>query len=276
MSNDKPIGIFDSGVGGLSVLVHVRALLPCENVLYVADSGHVPYGNKAPQYIRARSFAIVEFLRARGAKAVVIACNTATAAAAAPLRATFTLPIVGMEPAVKPAVAATRTGVIGVLATEGTVKSGRYAALLERYGPGVEIITQPCVGLVEQVEQGALADDNTRQLLRYYTAPLLQRGADVLVLGCTHYPFLRPLLQDVVGTRIAIIDTGAAVARQLRERLLAAELLRGGDAPGGEEFWTSGDPTLTLRVVRRLWNGGAAVAALPEAYCRVSTLDGEL
>jgi glutamate racemase len=214
------IGVFDSGVGGLSVLHHIRRTLPDARLIYVADSAHVPYGDKSVHYIEQRSIALTHFLIEQGADAIVIACNTATAAAAATLRRDFTCPIIGMEPAVKPAVAATKSGVVGVLATVGTLESARFAALLERYAGDVEIVTQGCPGLVEQVELGELHSTQTRHLVERYTAPLLSRGADTLILGCTHYPFLAPLIREVVGTNITLVDTGDAVARHLQHRLL--------------------------------------------------------
>ncbi len=214
-----PIGVFDSGVGGLSVLREIRRLLPSESLIYVADSGHCPYGGKSYAEIRARASAITGFLSEQGAKAVVVACNTATAAAIDSLRATFSgVPIVGMEPAIKPAAAATRSGVVGVLATGATLGGERFASLAERLSAGsdgIEFLTQPCPGLVEQVEPGDLDGPLTRDLLAQYVRPLLARGADTLVLGCTHYPFLRHTLADLVGPEVALIDTGAAVARQV-------------------------------------------------------------
>jgi glutamate racemase len=255
------IGVFDSGVGGLSVLKHIRAQLPRQRLLYVADSGHVPYGDKTPDYIRERSLALTQFLLGEGAAAVVVACNTATAAAAATLRERFALPIIGMEPAVKPAVAATRSGVVGVLATVGTLESAKFAALLEQYAGDVEIVTQACPGLVEQVEAGELETPATRALLERYTQPLLERGADTLVLGCTHYPFLRPALAAVVGPRVTLIDTGEAVARQVVRRLPGALASPRAAAPE-ERFWTTGDLNVARRIVRQLWAAGAVVEAL--------------
>jgi glutamate racemase len=187
------IGVFDSGVGGLSVLRHIRQLLPNERLLYVADSAHVPYGDKSKAYIEARSLRIARFLQQQGADAIVIACNTASAAAAATLRSQFEMPVIAMEPAVKPAVAASRNGIVGVLATTGTLASARFAALLERYAGAGEIITQGCPGLVEQVENGELNGMHTRALIERYTAPLLARGADTLILGCLTTPFWRRL-----------------------------------------------------------------------------------
>jgi glutamate racemase len=255
------IGVFDSGVGGLSVLRHVRAQLPSVPLLYVADSGHVPYGDKTQDYIRDRSLVLTEFLVRHGAAAVVIACNTATAAAAAPLRARFTLPIIAMEPAVKPAVSATRSGVVGVLATVGTLESARFAALLEQYAGEVEIVTQACPGLVEKVEAGELRSAATRDLVARYARALVDRGADTIVLGCTHYPFLRPLISEIVGPGVQLIDTGEAVARQLVRRLPEA-LIGRIDAQPTERFWTTGDARSAARIVSQLWGRPAIVEAL--------------
>ena len=261
MTAAPAIGVFDSGVGGLSVLKHVRAALPRHRLLYVADSVHVPYGDKTPEHIRERSSTITTFLVQQGAEAVVIACNTATAAAAATLRARFTIPIVGMEPAVKPAVAATRTGVVGVLATVGTLESAKFAALLEQYAGDVEIVAQACPGLVEQVEAGDLDSPATRTLLERYTQPLLARGADTLVLGCTHYPFLRTQIAAVVGSAVTLIDTGEAVAKQVVRRL-PSSASAAADALPDESFWTTGDIGTAQRIMPRLWGRPAVVRAL--------------
>jgi len=263
MRVDGAIGVFDSGVGGISVLREIRALLPHEDLLYVADSGHCPYGNKRDDYIRERSLRIAGWLIERDVKALVVACNTATAAAAGLLRATFAVPVVAMEPAIKPAVAATRSGVVGVLATVGTSRSERLTALIERFGRGVQILTQPCPGLVEQVEAGDLDGPITRSLLQGYLDPLLKRGADTLVLGCTHYPFLRPVIADIVGAQVALIDTGAAVARRGQDVLAERGLLRGTGA-GLEHFWTSGDVGLAEQVIGDyLWGMPVVVNPLP-------------
>jgi glutamate racemase len=259
-----PIGIFDSGVGGLSVLRHIREELPHEDLLYVADSAHAPYGGKSPQEIQARSLALTEFLVGQGAKAIVVACNTATAAAIGLLRERFALPVIGMEPAVKPAVTATRSGVVGVLATTGTLKSAQFAALLESYGKDVRVVTQGCPGLVECVERGELDAPETRELLRHYIEPLLAEGADTLVLGCTHYPFLKPLIEELTAGRVALIDTGAAVARQVRRRIEEAGLAVSGQAPGKVKLWTSGDVAQGQQVMEALWET-AMVEPLPSA-----------
>jgi len=258
-----PIGVFDSGIGGLSVLRDIRRALPGEDLLYIADSANVPYGSKSPSFIRERSRFLAEFLLGKQAKAVVIACNTATAAAANFLRSRYSIPIVAMEPAVKPAMAATRSGVIGVLATVGTLSSARFAALLERFSKGVQVVVQPCPGLVEQVEAGYLDGKETRELVENYTAPLRAAGADVIVLGCTHYPFLRPLIASVVGPHVTLIDTGSAVAKQLRRVLKANALLNSKQPAGIERFWTTGDLDSSKRVIACLWDRSAEVAILP-------------
>lgn len=261
MSN-APIGVFDSGVGGLSVLGEIRALLPNESLLYVADSGHVPYGEKSPEFIRERCRLLAEFLLSQGAKALVLACNTATVAGVAELRELYPqLPIIGMEPAVKPAAAATQSGVVGVLATTGTLKSAKFAALLDRFASDVRVITQPCPGLVERIEAGELDGRVTRELLQGFVAPLLAEGCDTLILGCTHYPFLKPLLRSLVPDTVSLIDTGAAVARQLQRLLRERELLAAGAAQP-TRFWSSADPQAMQRVLPLLWGEAAVVGAL--------------
>lgn len=261
--NPQPIGVFDSGVGGLSVLREIRALLPHEDVLYVADSAHVPYGDKPPAFVRARSMALSQFLLDQGAKAIVIACNTATAIAIADLRAHFAVPIVGMEPAVKPASAHSRTRCIGVLATSGTLASDKFASLLARFGRDVEVHVQPCSGLVEQVERGALNSDATRALVEKYVTPLARRGVDTIVLGCTHYPFLRPVIAEFAGANVSIIDPNPAVARELRRQLERSHLRAPADHPGTEKFWTSAEPSSVQNVMIQLWGDPVAIMRLP-------------
>jgi glutamate racemase len=259
------IGVFDSGVGGLSVLHHIRHALPNERLIYVADSGHVPYGDKSPPYIESRALTLTRFLIGQGAEAIVVACNTATAAAAHSLRVHFNLPIVAMEPAVKPAVAATRNGVVGILATVGTLDSARFAALLDKYAGSVKILTQGCPGLVEQVERGDLHSLQARMLVERYTAPLLAQGADTMILGCTHYPFLAPLIREVVGEEITLIDTGQAVAQQLQRRI-HAELPNHVPAGASESFYTTGEADRASRIMSLLWSSAVTVKQLPIEY----------
>ena len=260
------VGAFDSGVGGISVLREIHARLPDADFIYVADSRHVPYGEKPPAFIAARSLALTQFLVEQRADAVVVACNTATAAAVQELRARFALPIVAMEPAVKPALAATRRGVVGVLATTGTLASARFAALLDRYRGDKTVLTEPCPGWVAAVERGELHGPATRELVARHVQPLLAQGADVLILGCTHYPLHRPVIEQVAGPGVAIVDTGAAVARRVEQVLAAAGLACGVRGPSSVAFHTSGDVALADPVIGRLWPGARAVNALPERF----------
>lgn len=266
MANDAVIGVFDSGVGGLSVLREIRAQLPNESLIYVADSAHVPYGEKSQDYIRARSFALAEFLLAQGAKALVVACNTATAAAVGELRSRYPLlPIVGMEPALKPAVQVSQSKVVGVLATTGTLKSAKFAALLERFAHDARIITQPCPGLVECIEQGDLTSSALADLLAGWVAPLLEQQCDTLILGCTHYPFIKPLLRTLVPETVAIIDTGAAVAKRLAQLLAERDALSTGVARA-PIFYSSAHAERLTQVVSHLTEREATVKLLPLAY----------
>lgn len=262
---NNPIGVLDSGVGGISVLKHIHTLLPHEQLLYVADSKYAPYGNKTPAEIQARCFEIADFLITKNVKALVVACNTATAAAIDAMRARYTLPIIGMEPAVKPAAEASKNGIIGVLATVGTLKSAQFAALLESYGRNVKVVTQACVGLVECIERGDLNSDSTLGLIEQYCKPLLDEGADTIVLGCTHYPFVRPLIERVVGSEVALVDTGAAVAKYLQKRLLKLDLLAEGKASNQTAdvtFWTNNAAENSKQVIRQLWGTNADIYIL--------------
>lgn len=264
-----PIGLFDSGVGGLSVLRAIRAELPHEDLIYVADSAYVPYGDKTHHFVVGRAFALTQFLVDQGAKAIVVACNTATAAAIGRLRAHFALPIVGVEPALKPAVAATRSGVVAVLATAGTLQSESFEHLVERYGQPVRVLAQACPGLAECVEACDLDGPHTRALVERYTAPLLAAGADTLVLGCTHYPFLMPVVAEVVGPGVTILETGAPVARQLQHVLAAGNLLAKRSTDGAVHFWTSGDSGAFSQVVAGLWGESTEVRQVPPEYMQV-------
>ena len=258
-----PIGVMDSGVGGISVLKHIHALLPNEQLLYFADSQYAPYGNKTSAEIQARCFEIADFLISKGIKALVVACNTATAAAIDALRAKYNIPIIGMEPAVKPAAEATKNGIIGVLATVGTLKSAQFSALLESYGRNVEVVTQGCMGLVECIERGELNTEATTSLIRQYCAPLLAKGADTIVLGCTHYPFVRSLIETQVGPEVVLIDTGAAVAKQLHKRLEALSLLTDpSDIKGDVYFWTNSKVPEATAIIHQLWGTESKVSVL--------------
>lgn len=247
---DQPIGIFDSGIGGLSVLRHIHTQLSHEHLLYAADSGFAPYGEKPESAIVARTLAIAEFLLERGAKALVVACNTATAAAIKELRERYpALPVVGVEPGLKPAAALTGTRTIGVLATERTLASTKFNLLREQIEAetGVRFLLQPCIGLVNQIEKGELRSTATAGLVRRYVAPLIEQDADTLVLGCTHYPFVQPLIEDCVRRitedPVDIVDTGEAVARQLARLLAQRGLQRQGATEGTLAAFTTGSET---------------------------------
>ena len=246
-----PVGVFDSGIGGLSVQRHIRALLPNEYLLYFADYGFAPYGGKPDEAVVERTLAIAEFLMQRGAKALVVACNTATAAAIKALRGRYPLlPLVGVEPGLKPAVALTQTKIVGVLATKGTLASSKFNLLREQIGAasGVQFLPQACIGLADQVEKGELHSAATATLIRSYVAPLIEQGADTLVLGCTHYLFVQPLIEEAAqraGTRpVAIVDTSEPIARQLVRLLAERGLLRNTVDEGGLEGFTSGSETM--------------------------------
>jgi glutamate racemase len=226
------IGVFDSGVGGLSVLREIRAQIPAAHLLYFADQAHVPYGPRPLEEVRAFAEEITRFLLAQGAQGIVVACNTASAAALHSLRAQFPqVPFVGMEPAVKPAAEHTRTGVVGVLATPATFQGALYASVLERFAQGVTVMQDTCPGLVGQIEQGALESAETRQILEKALRPMLARGMDTVVLGCTHYPFAIPLIQQIVGDSVRVIDPAPAVARQVRRVLAPDEASSGNGQP---------------------------------------------
>lgn len=250
---DDPIGIFDSGVGGLSVLRHLRAQLPAEHLLYVADQVHVPYGARSAAEIRQLSEAITRSLLAQRAKLIVVACNTASGAALSALRRRFpSVPFVGMEPAVKPAATQTKSGKVGVLATTGTFESQRYDNLMTRFAGNVTVLEDPCLGLVELVEAGAINTPDTRTLLQRCLAPMLATGVDTLVLGCTHYPFVMPLIRQIAGKAVSIIDPAPAVARQAL-RLLQQHRLQNVSPHSGEVFaYTTADPQAFSRLAQRL------------------------
>jgi glutamate racemase len=269
------LGIFDSGAGGLSVLREVARQLPHQEVLYFADSAHVPYGDREVEEIQALSRAITAFLIQEGAGAIVVACNTASAVALYHLREVFPVPIVGMEPALKPAAQQTRSRHVGVIATRATFQGQLFARLVERFAGDAVVHTQVCPGLVERVEAGLLDDADTEALLRAYLAPMLAEGIDSLVLGCTHYPFLRPALERVAGPHVAIIDPAPAVARQAGRVLAGAGLLRQ-EGQGSVTYFTSGKPAPFAAQVARLvaipgpvraiaWRAGRPVVRHQEA-----------
>jgi glutamate racemase len=252
MKDIPTIGVFDSGVGGLSVVRALRSELPGADVLYVADSAHVPYGGREAAFVRERSHRITEHLIAEGADAVVVACNTATAAAVDSLRAALDLPIVAMEPAVKPAARLSRTGVIGVLATAGTLGSERYSSLLDRHGRHVEVLERVCHHWVTQVESGCLEGEEVRRLVTAEVEPLVSAGADALVLGCTHFPFLADRIGEAAGPGITLVDPAPAVARQLARCLAGVAGSPAGWGEGRLRVRTTGDRQAVAGFLRRI------------------------
>jgi glutamate racemase len=237
-----PIGVFDSGVGGLSVVREIMRQLPDRPILYVADQANTPYGRRSLDEIRRLSYGIAQFLLTQGACVIVIACNTASAAALHWLRATApSVPFVGMEPAIKPAAERTQTRHVGVIATRATFQGELFASLLDRFAGDVRVHTQVCPDLVPLVEAGDLTSERTRQAVAGYLAPLLQAGIDELVLGCTHYPFLRPVIEEIVGPGVEIIDPAPAVARQTGRVLAEREGPPDGAAAPHSIFFTTGD-----------------------------------
>jgi glutamate racemase len=257
--------VFDSGVGGLAVLAEIRRQLPLEPLLYVADSGYAPYGDRAPGYIEMRAIAIASFLVGTGAKALVIACNTATAVIADALRQRFALPVIAIEPPVKPAASASRSGTIGVLATQHTLGSARFAELLARHAAGLDVRSEPCPDLVELVERGELTGPAVDTAVAQHLEPLLAAGADTVVLGCTHFHFLRPVIERLAGPAVAVIDPGAAVARELGRRLAAKQLLCPGPATT-PQLVTSGPLARHAARLLRLCPAAIGVEALPVVF----------
>jgi glutamate racemase len=241
-SSTNPIGIFDSGVGGLSVLRVLRRQMPNENVVYFGDQGHVPYGARPMEEIQKFSEGIARFLLEQNSKIIVVACNTASAAALKYLRENFSdISFVGMEPAVKPAAEATQTGRVGVLATPATFQGALYASVVERFGAGVELFQNTCPGLVSQIEKGELAAQTTRQILEDALIPMLEKNIDTVVLGCTHYPFVIPLIQEIVGEKVRVIDPAPAVVRQIGKLLDAGTGRNTSPSKGNVKIYSSGD-----------------------------------
>lgn len=253
MTDRGLVGVLDSGVGGLSVWREIVRHLPHQDILYLADQAHIPYGQRSLDEVQGFCEGIVHFLLDQGARIIVVACNTASAAALLHLRSVFPdIPFVGMEPAVKPAVERTHTGVVGVIATQAAFQGKLFASLMQRFAGGVQVLTRVCPGLVEAVEAGALDTPETEALLRECLAPLVEAGADQLVLGCTHYPFLRPAIERIVGSHMAVIDPAAAVARQTA-RVLAQQAWKADpDHVPAYAFYTSGDVVAFSRMLERL------------------------
>ena len=234
-----PIGIFDSGLGGLSVCKEVISLLPCESIIYLADSVNAPYGEKSKDEIIQLSIKNTELLLELGCKAIVVACNTATTNAISTLRKQFDVPFIGIEPATKSAALQTKTGKIGVLATEGTLKSDLFLSTSEQFRDSLEIIETKGENLVRLIESGNI--EKTKPLLEKYLHPMIELGVDNIVLGCTHYPFLIPIIKEIVPVHVKIIDSGKAVAKQTQAILGIENLLNKGTREYDNVFYTNKD-----------------------------------
>jgi glutamate racemase len=257
-----PVGFFDSGVGGLSILMAARRILPFENLIYFADSAHCPYGSKNGEFVRRRALAISRFLLDRGAKAIVVACNSASEVALEFLRRTFSdLEVIGVEPAVKVAQGLSRNQKIGILATPLTLKGRRLSRLLENFSSGMQVYTQPVPGLVKRIETGRFDDPRMSAILEKNLRPLLAKGIDTLVLGCTHYPIIKDRIAALCGPRVGVIDTGEPVARQLWRRLLLTGRLNPGPGAGKIEYFSSGDAKTASAVLGAIMADPGLVAA---------------
>lgn len=260
--SSAPIGVLDSGVGGLSVLREIRAQLPTESILYVADQGHVPYGPRPIEQVRGFAEGIARFLIAEGVKLIVVACNAASAAALYPLRDTFPqMPFVGMEPAVKPAAQNTKTGVIGVIATEATFQGELYASVVGRFAQNVQVEKQACPEFVLLAEAGETDGPAVQEAVHRRLQPMKNAGIDQLVIGCTHFPFLRKAIQAEVGPGVTIIDPAPAVARQTGRVLADHNLATLTTDPGSVIYYTTGDLAAFRRVMGALLGSQIAESA---------------
>jgi len=265
-----PIGVFDSGVGGLSVLQEIHRQYPQENQIFIADQAHVPYGPLSMEQVRSFSEALTQYLLDQGAKIIVVACNTASAAALYHLRATFpNIPFVGMEPAIKPAAEQTQSGVVGVLATPATFQGELYASVVERFARGVTVLQDTCPGLVGQIEKGELNAPATRTILEAALHPMMERGIDRVIMGCTHYPFVIPLIQEIVGPDVRVIDPAPAIARQVGRLLDKFDLHCQQTLPDNAglpdrsiQYLTSGDPNQLQALLPHLIGQQGNVAKL--------------
>jgi glutamate racemase len=242
MQRTSPIGVFDSGIGGLSVLRAIRELLPGEAIIYFGDSAHLPYGEKSLEEVNRYTEEVVRFLLEKNCKLIVIACNTASAAALKNLRLKHPgVQFVGMEPAVKPAAEQTQSGVVGVIATTATFQGELFASVVERFAQNVKVLHQPCPGLVQQIEAGKLDDAETEQMLRGWLEPMMKQGIDTLVLGCTHYPFVTKTIKKIVGEKVRVIDPSPAIARRVKFLLEEMNLPNEQAGEGEVVYYTTGE-----------------------------------
>ncbi|MFQ3237257.1 MAG: glutamate racemase [Paraglaciecola sp.] len=262
MAKCDPIGIFDSGIGGLSIAKEIKKLLPSEHIVYVADTGHAPYGDQSDQYILQRSLAITDFLVSHNVKTIVVACNTATTGCIATLRERYNVPFIGVEPGIMPGILNTKSGVVGVLATSKTLITPSFAMLAGRVAANINIEIMPCPDLVLQVEALKLDYSEAAEVVKKYVLPLLEKGADTLVLGCTHYGYLAHVIAQVAGPNVTLIDTQNAVAKEVMRRLENGKLLGIPGEQGKAQFYSSGNLGAFQRQVKKLWGDASQVQPL--------------
>lgn len=264
MERHKSIGIFDSGVGGLSIAEAINELLPEENLVYFADLEFSPYGNKSAEIIENRSKEIVNFLISQNCKLVVVACNTATVNSISNLRAETSIPIIGVEPAIKPAALQSKTGVIGVLATEQTIASRSFQNLCDKYSEKVIIKTKACPKFVTLVESLDHNSEKAHITAEQYIRPLLSQNCDQIVLGCTHFSFLKTTIEHVVGLNVNVIDTAAPVAKEVKNKLQSNNLENTGNITGIVEFWVSGNSAQASESINELWGQDVKVSSVQQ------------
>ena len=260
------IGVFDSGVGGLSILDEALRQLPQHDYIYLADSANAPYGEKSSDWIAARSLTLCKHLSTQGCDAIVIACNTATAEAIAQIRAELSIPIIGVEPGIKPAAMQSQNGIVGVLATEATLKSDKFNALLATLPNHCRFIKQSGAGLVPLIEAGKADSEETLDLLSKHLEPILDAGSDTLVLGCTHYPFLRKSIRKLLGATITLIDTSDAVVRQLKRQLETLDHSSDSGEYGSVLLISSKDETSLLAMAKDLLSSDLNLHAIHSAF----------
>lgn len=253
-NENKPIGIFDSGIGGTSIWKEIHELLPLENTIYLSDSKNAPYGIKSSKEIRNLSIKNTDYLIENGCKIIVVACNTATTNAITYLRSHYNIPFIGIEPAIKPAALQSKTKKIGILATKGTLNSSLFEKTASNFKNDIEIIEQIGVGLVELIEEGKIYSNEMKSLLTLYLKPMIAKNIDHLVLGCTHYPYLIPVIKDIIGNKITIIDSGLAVARQTKNVLHSNNLLRTTNNHQKSEFYINKDKQVLESIVSKYTN----------------------
>jgi glutamate racemase len=273
MSEKQPLGVFDSGIGGLAVLREIHDLLPAEDLVYFADQAHVPYGSRSLDEVRTLSEEITRFLLQEGSKLIVLACNTASAASLHYLRTIFPqTPFIGMEPAVKPAAEITRSGVVGVLATPATFQGELFASVVDRYAEGIRVLQSTLPGLVEQIESGKLTGEAVEHILQAGIEPLLERGADTLVLGCTHFPFVLPAIEALSGEGVTVIDPSPAIARRAHQVLKTKNALTKDEARSRICYLTSGEAARFEALLDRLQMPAGEVTAVRWADGRLSSV----